>query len=580
MRKNAAEKVMDDALNRFPPRFVPAGVAPTDLETIERLVGNLLERECPTPTDLERWLEDVSELTAWVSEGGTRRRIAALLRTDDEQIEHEYLTWVRDIQPQWERLQHRLMETYLQHPQRASLPSRYEVFNRATEAARSLYRDANLTLFVAEAERVQAYQKLWPAMVVTYQRRQYARSQAWAFLASTDRAERETVWRLLTERALADRGKLDALFDELLRLRNGIARNANCRSYRDYAFKALRRFDYGPDECEEFREAVEAHFVPLATRVARQRCQSLGIERQRPWDVLTDPLGRKPPRAPENPELFLDRCESAARLVSTDFGDCLRFIRESGLIDIGPRKGKATGVWQFSLPLSRTSFLLMNGRPTERVRSLFHELGHAVHYRLVEGEPLVWYRDPPLEIQEVASYTMELLTASYLGHVYESDEDANRGYRELLDAIVVRMPWVAAIDQLQHWIYTHPRHTADDRRLAWTGVYRRFHPEWVDWSDFDEALAASWQQQTHVFVEPFYYIEYGIATLAALDLWRRANSGERSGAVAAYRAALSLGGSRPLPDLFGAAGVSFRFDATIVAPAAAALEEALDKVPY
>lgn len=576
----SSSSVPTHALERFPTRLVPSDVAPMEWAAIDRLGRLLLERSCTNPIDLERWLEDVGELTAWVTEAGTRRRIAMMLHMDDPEAERAHLEWVREIEPKWERLDHWLMRAYLDHHSRKALSTRYRVFDRATEARHALYREANLPLFVTEAEAKQAYQKRWGAMTVVYQGREYALPEVSPLLASPDPAERQAVWDLRSQRMLADRDAIDGLFDDLLRLRTQIARNADCPSYREYAFRALRRFDYTSEDCARFHDAVEAHFVPLATRVAQERCRLMGLPSLRPWDTFADPFGRESLRAPDGSEELLDRCERTLRKVAPDFGDCLRQLRDAGLIDLESRKGKAPGSWQLSLPLQRAVFIFINAGPRELVRVLFHELGHAVHWLLARHDPLMAYREPPMEFEEVASYGMELFTAPHLASVYERPEDAARAYRQLLDLIVIRMPWIAAIDALQHWMYTHPDHSAADRRTAWTQLYQRFHPGWADWSGHHEALGSLWQAQTHVFLHPFYYIEYGIAEIAALDLWRRATNGDRAGAVAGYRTALSHGGSRPLPELFAAAGLRFAFDAEMMAPLAGALGRALDELPY
>lgn len=527
------------------------------------------------------WLEDVSELAACVDEEWARRDIAFTVKTDDPALQQSRLDWIREIRPRWQTLRHRLEAAYLANPYRRALPPRYRVFDRLTDTLHALYREGNLSLLVTEAELEQAYEKQRAAMTIMYEGREYTPQQAVLFLESPDRALRQTVWTLLAERALAGRDAFDELFDRLLAVRSQIARNADFGSYRDYAFRALGRFDYGPAECLLFHEAVEAHFVPLAGRVASDRCALMGVAPLRPWDEDVDPIGRPALPGFERVEDLLDRCEAVFRAVAPEFGGYVRFMREKRLFDLDRRRGKASLAYCRSLEERRWPFVFSNVAPAREVLALFHECGHAFHYILVREEPLITYRSAPIDFNEVASTSMELLTAPYLDLVYDAPGDARRAYRALLQGIVTDMPRIAMVDAFQHWLYTHPAHTAKERRRAWTALYRRFHPD-VDWSGCKDVLA-SWHTEpggAAIFLRPFYYIEYGISLLAALQLWRRAIEGDMAGTVASYRSALALGGSRPLPELYEAAGLHFAFDAETVAPVAASLARALDKMPY
>jgi oligoendopeptidase F len=569
-----------DLNETFPPRFVPAEIKGSDWAGIARLGKALLGRPCANSLELERWLEDMSELAACVHEEANQRRIAMMRHTDDSGAEQAYLEWTRDIRPEWERLEHQLLEAYLASPHRGALPIRYRVFDRMAQTRHDLYRDSNLQLLANEAERKQAYQKRSGAMTITYGGREYTREQALEFLDSPDRTVRQTVWALLTERALADCQAFDVLFDELLSLRSKIARNLGLPSYRDFAFRQHQRFDYGPEDCARFHEAVEHHFTPLAAKLARQRSVAMNIRAQRPWDVRADPLGRRPLGGFDGTDELLNRCEAVLRAVSPEFGDCVRFLRNEGLLDVERRKGKAPGGWRFPLPRQRRSFVFMNYPPGIELQSLIHEFGHVVHAMLAREDPILFYQTAPLEFAEVAANAMELFAAPYLNMAYADSADARRAYRELLESYVTSFLWIATIDAFQHWVYEHPAHQDTDRRAAWIAIYRRFHAGWVDWSGYEIALGAAWQLQSHVFLNPFYYIEYGIAQLAALQLWLRAEHGDRAGTIETYMEALALGGSRPLPELFAAAGLRFAFDAQAMAPLASALARALDQLPY
>ena len=569
-----------DPRKEFPRRFVPVAADAGRWDEIERLGDALLRRPPDSTAGLVRCLEDASEVAGWVAEEGSRRYIAMTSQTDDADRERAYLWFVREIGPRWKALAHRLDRAYLAHPHRRALPPRYQIFDRRVENRVALYREENLPLLVREAELGQQYQKLRGAMTVVFRGQEYTLEQLAAFLEDPDRAVRREAWGLSAERLLRDREELEELFDRLREVRATLARNAGCASYRDYAWRARERFDYGPDDCLRFHAAVEACFVPLLAQVASERRRLLGVETVRPWDLDADPLGRPPLPTFDRAEDLLDRCEAVFRRVHPDLGAQFRFMRDQGLLDVERRKGKAPGGYQQTLHERRWPFIFLNVAASQDVNTILHEGGHAFHTLAAREEPLLAYRGAPLEFAEVASMGMELLSAGHLDAVYGEADGARRARRAFFDAILFPkgMPWIATIDAFQHWLYTHPEHTAAQRREAWAATYRRFNPV-VDWSRHEEALAYAWHRQLHLFLVPFYYIEYGVAQLGALQIWRRAAS-DYGDAVARYRAALVLGGSRSLPELFEAAGARLTFDRDAMAPLAGALAEALARLPY
>ncbi|HYM90789.1 MAG TPA: M3 family oligoendopeptidase [bacterium] len=570
-----------DPRKEFPRRFVPPDASAGRWEEIERLGQALLRTPPATPEGLERWLEDASELEAVVAEEGARRYIAMTSQTDDPERERVHLHFVREIEPRWKQLAHRLDAAYLANPHRRALPERYRVLDRKVENRVALYREENLPLQVAEEELGQQYQKLRGAMTVVFRGREHTLEQLSRYLRDPDRAVRQEVWVLSAARMRRDREALEDLFDRLRALRLQIARNAGFASYRDYAFRARERFDYGPEDCRRFQDAVEACFVPLSDRVAKERQRLLGVETLRPWDLDVDPLRRPPLQEFDRVEDLLDRGEAVFRSVHPELGDHFRFMRDRGVFDLERRKGKAPGGYQQTLDERRWPFIFANVPAAEDVRVVLHESGHAFHTMAVRDEPLMAYRHAPLEFAEVASMGMELLAAPHLGRIYPGPDQARRAYRELLEGILVPrgMPWIATVDAFQHWVYTHPAHTPDERRRAWLEIYRRFHRA-VDWTGYEDVLGDLWHRQLHIFLLPFYYIEYGVAQLGALQIWLHATRSNVDEAVARYRSGLALGGSRPLPQLFEAAGAHLAFGEETMRPLADALGEELARTPY
>jgi oligoendopeptidase F len=542
----------------FPHKWLPADLSLTTWEAIEPWYQKLMNEPIDDAAGLERFVFAAGELNAAVGEEGVKRYVAMTCQTDDPERESAYLAFVRDIEPKLKPIQNAIRTRYLDSPFRSELPQeRYFVFDRALENRRRLYRDANVPRETALAELEQQYQKAIGAMTVTYRGEERTLAQMAPLLEEVDRSVRQEAWELSASRRLKDREALDELFDQMKALRIEIAREAGFSNFVEYAFKSRERFDYGIPDSIRFHEAVEHVVVPLMREIQENHRKALGVERLRPWDLSVDPLGR-PPLVPFNDvEKLAAGTETIFRDVDPELGEQFAFLRSQSLLDLANRKGKAPGGYQTTYEERRLPFIFMNAVGLDSdVRTLLHEGGHAFHTLASRGEPLSAYRESPLEFCEVASMTMELLGARRLDPFY-TQADADRSNRKLLEGIVLILPWIATVDAFQHWIYSHPEHTRDERRAAWRDLLARFGGD-VDYSGYEEARDHSWHRQLHIFLYPFYYIEYGIAQLGALQIWQRSLT-DRSKAVADYKKALALGGARPLPELFAAAGARFDF---------------------
>ena len=549
----------------FPRRWLPADVDLSTWERIEPWYLKLQAREIHSAHDLEEWLFDSGELNSVVGQVGVERHIAYTCQTDDPAREEAHLAFVREVEPMLKEARNALRTIYLESPYRTELPKdRYFVFDRAEENRRVLYRDANIPRETELAELEQQYQKIIGAMTVEFRGKTYTPAQMAPFLEETDRPTRQEAWELVSGRRLRDRDHLDELFDRMIALRGEIAAEAGFANFVDYAYLQRERFDYGEPEAIAFQDAIERTVVPLARAIQDHRRSLLKLDSLRPWDLSVDPLNRLPLRPFADPDKLAEGTEAIFRDVDVELAAQFAFMREKGLLDLANRKGKAPGGYQTTLEADRLPFIFMNAVGIDGdVRTLLHEGGHAFHSLAARAEPLAAYREAPIEFCEVASMSMELLGARDLGQFYEG-ADSDRSYRQLLEGIVLILPWIATVDAFQHWIYKNPGHTREERRAAWSAILERFGAG-VDWSGLEDARNSSWHRQLHIFLYPFYYIEYGIAQLGALQIWRNARQ-DRAGAVAAYRKGLALGGSRPLPELFAGAGIRFDFREETLSP--------------
>jgi oligoendopeptidase F len=562
-----------------PRRFVPTDVDLGSWDQIEPLFDQLEARiaHCASAADLERWLLEAGELEAAIDQESSCRYIAMTCQTDDAEAEKAYLHFVEQIEPKLKPRQFALAKLFLNHPQRKALPpERYHVFDRDRRLQVELFREANVPLETGEAKLSQQYQKLSGGLTVQYRGEEKTLAQMAPVLEQPGRATRQEAWELITRRRLDERDQFEDLFDAQLKLRRQIAANAGFDNYRDYAFKARGRFDYGPAECEAFHAAIESEIVPLLREQQSRRRERLGLATLRPWDLAVDPLNRPPLKPFENADQLLERGQHIFDQLDAGLAGGFRLMRERRVLDLANRKGKAPGGYQATLSEARLPFIFMNAVGLQRdVETLLHEAGHAFHALATRAEDLYAYRHAPIEFSEVASMSMELLGGEFIEAFYDQP-DALRARIKHLEGIVEVFPWIATVDAFQHWLYTHPEHTREERAAAWLALLDRFGGD-LDWSGYEEARKYSWHRQLHIFLHPFYYIEYGIAQLGALQVWNHSKS-DRGRALADYQAALALGGSKPLPELFARAGCRFDFSAGTVRPLATMLRDELARL--
>lgn len=562
-----------------PRQLVPSQINLGEWNQIAPLFDQVEQRIATAKSvpDLERALIDWSELSAALDEESSKRYIAMTCHTDNPEAEKAYLHFVEKVEPEIKPRQFKLEQAYLAQPLRAQLPQqRYEVFDRDTKLHVELFRPANIPLETEEAKLGQQYQKLSGSLTVNFRGEEKTLIQMGKYLEEPDRALRQETWELVANRRLQEREKFDEQMDGLIRLREQIAKNAGFSNYRDYAFKARGRFDYAPDDCFAFHDAIEKEVVPLQRELQAMRRSQLKLEKLRPWDLAVDPFNRPPLKPFERVDEMVTRTQRVFDRLDAGLASGFRTMQEKRLLDLDNRKGKAPGGYQSTLAESRLPFIFMNAVGLQRdVETILHEAGHAFHALATREEPLYAYRGSPIEFCEVASMSMELLGNEFLEEFY-SGPDANRARRTHLEGIVGIFPWVATVDAFQHWLYTHPNHTREERSAAWLKLMDRFGGD-VNWSGHELARANLWHRQLHIFLYPFYYVEYAIAQLGALQVWANSKR-NKAEALAQYQRGLALGASRPLPELFAAAGCKFSFNRETVQPLVKLVKDELAKL--
>lgn len=560
-------------------RFVPQAADLGDWEQVAPLFDKLEAAAAQSlqPAELERWLLDWGELGAALDEESSKRYIAMTCHTDNPEAEKTYLQFVEKIEPRLKPRQFKLAQLYVSHPARGRLPQdRYRVFDRDTRLHVELFRTENVPLETEETKLSQRYQKRSGSLTVRFRGEEKTLVQMGRYLEEPDRGLRQETWELVANRRLQEADEFESIFDRLVEVRQQIARNAGFDNYRDYAFRKLGRFDYTPADCERFHQAVETEVMPVVRELHQERRRQLGLQILRPWDLALDPLNRPPLRPFEEVEQMVGRTQQIFERLDQDLAQGFHQMRNLHLLDLANRKGKAPGGYQSTLPEARVPFIFMNAIGIQRdVETILHEAGHAFHALATREEDLYAYRGAPTEFCEVASMSMELLGNEFLEEFYTT-MDANRARRSHLEGIVTIFPWIATVDGFQHWIYTHPGHTRAERAAAWLNLMDRFGGE-VDWQGYEAVRTRLWQRQLHIFIHAFYYIEYGIAQLGALQVWANSRH-DKAQALHRYKSALKLGGSEPLPDLFAAAGCKFEFSRSTLAPLVGLVRKELAKL--
>lgn len=540
--------------------YFPQDFIITTWEALEPYFKELLDRPLNSLNELEQWLKDVSEAEAITNEDACWRQIKMTCDTENKQLEEAFNYFYTEILPQMQPYADRLNRKLVDCPFTASLgKEKYHTYLRSVKKNIELFREENIPLQSELAVMQQQFGVIAGKMTVSVNGQEYTLQQASKFLENEDRTLREEVYRKIFERRLQDSEAMDNLFNQLIEKRNQLAENAGLPSYTQYRFKELGRFDYTEKECFQFHEAVKEYVLPLVTRIYEKKKEKLGLSTLRPWDVEAHPAGEKPLNPFTTGKDLLQKTIQCFHQLDPFFADCIARMDQMGHLDLESRKGKAPGGYNCPLAESGAPFIFMNAAgQMDDVTTMVHEGGHAVHSFLAHHLELNAFKDYPMEIAEVASMSMELFSMPYWNTFFDSSEDLKRAKEHQLERVITIFPWIATIDKFQHWIYAHPKHTNEERTAKWMEILNEFSTPAIDYSGLETYRAITWQKQLHLFEVPFYYIEYGIAQLGAIGMWKQFLENKKN-ALENYTNALSLGGTKTLVQLFEKAGLKFDF---------------------
>jgi len=560
-------------------RFLPENFTVTTWETLEPYFINLKERKINSVTDLQHWMEDASELEAVVSEDSCWRQIKMTCDTENKELEDAFTFFMMEIQPKIQPYADQLNRKLVESPFIKDLDEKtYFTYLRNVKKNIELFREENIPIQAELSVEAQKFGQVMGKMTVEVNGQEYTLQQAAKFLEDPDRKLREEVYHKINQRRLQDKDTLNDLYTRLTEKRHQVAINTGFENYRDFRFKELGRFDYTKKDCYQFHEAVKLHVMPLVDQLYAAKKKRLGVDSLRPWDIEAEPAGIEPLRPFKNGNELLEKTIACFNQLRPFFGDCLQKMKEMGHLDLESRKGKAPGGYNCPLAESGAPFIFMNAAgQLDDVTTMVHEGGHAIHSFLSHDLALYGFKEYPTEIAEVASMSMELFSMDHWNVFFNNEEELTRAKEQQLERVITIFPWIATIDKFQHWVYENPQHTLEERADRWLEILSEFSSPVIDFTGLEEYRRYQWQRQLHLFEVPFYYIEYGIAQLGAIGLWKQYKQNPDH-AITNYITALDLGGTRPLPELFNAAGLEFNFSPAHIKGLMEFVKNELDKV--
>ncbi len=542
-------------------KFVPEDFKVDHWEGLQTYFEDLEQREVSSAEDLRKWFKDRSELESILSEDAGWRYINMTRYTDNEEYNKAYQYFVQEIQPKIAPISDRLNKKAIgsEHISALENETGFDIMIREMRKDIEIFREENIPLNTEIQTETQKYGQLSGAMTVEIDGKELTLQQAAVKLQSPDRELRESVYHQITNRRLTDKNKFDELYTKLIELRDQVAKNSGFDNFRDYMFKAMGRFDYSPKDCFDFHASVKEEVVPMLNDLALERKKQLGVDKLKPWDKAVDPQNREALKPFETSADLTNKTIECFSKLDPFLGQCLAIMNEMGHLDLESRKGKAPGGYNYPLSEIGVPFIFMNATSTHRdMITILHEGGHAVHSFLTMDLELSDFKHTPSEVAELASMSMELISMDHWDLFFDNAEDLKRAKQEHLEQIIETLPWVATIDKFQHWIYENANHTEEERHTAWLEIFESFNDNITDWSELEENKKYLWQKQLHLYEVPFYYIEYGMAQLGAVAVWKNFKEDRQKG-LQGYMDALKLGYTKSIPEVYEAANIKFDF---------------------
>lgn len=518
---------------------------------LENTLSTLLNEIISSKLELENWLKKQSTFIWEIEEQLRSHYIAFQCNTDNKEIKDTFEYDQKYVRPLLKRYQNSFDTKYLESPFRMELdPKTYSLLDKKIKNAQTLFCEKNIDLEVNEDKLATEYFEITGGLTALWNGEEKTITELQSYLQDPDRHIRKKAKTLISETFLSVEDKLQHILNELIVIRDQKAKNIQLHNYRDYMFKKHERFDYTPEDCYELAESIRKYVVPLIDKIYNKKKSELQVESLRPWDLKATAPNQKVLKPIEKASDLIEKSSHILHKLDHEFSALLERMHKNNCLDLESRKGKGPGGFCEYLPASQLSFIFMNLNHTHYdVTTFLHEMGHSIHNDCMKQLELQKYLEIPSESAELASMTMELFSMEYWDTFYENKEEFIKAKLDFFKGIVKYLPQMLIVDQFQHWMYENPNHTAKERNEKYLELHNTYQSNIVNIEGYENWVATGWLPVLHIFEIPFYYIEYAIAQLGALQMYKQYKENPKQ-ALENYKKALSLGSSKSLTEVY------------------------------
>lgn len=544
---------------------------------LEKTLSSLLNKMISSKLDLENWLKEQSKVIWEIEEQLRTHYIAFQCNTDDEKIKDTFEHDQQFVKPLLKRYQNLLDNKYLESPFRMELDSNvYGLLDAKIKNAQKLFCEENIELEVKEDKLVTEYFEITGGLIGIWDGEEKTITELQSYLQDSNRDIRKKAKTIISEQFLSVEKELQNILNQLIEIRHQKAKNIQLENYRDYMFKKYERFDYSAKDCYELAESIRKYVVPLKDKILLEKKEKLQVDTLRPWDVSAVTPDQKVLKPIANENDLIEKSTHIFNKLDLEFSTLLNRMYKHDCLDLTSRKGKASGGFCEYLPASQLSFIFMNLNYTQDdIITFIHEMGHSIHNELIKPLKLRQYIEIPAETAELASMTMELFSLNYWDTFYTDKKDLKQAKINFFKDVISYLPIMLIVDQFQHWLYENPSHTSEERNEKYLQLQKHYQSSVIHIDGYENWIATSWLPVLHIFEVPFYYIEYAIAQLGALQMYKQYKEDPKQG-LENYKKALSLGSSQSIKEVYEAAGIRFDFSSETIKELMAFVEKELE----